>query len=59
MFVVDSNGAADVVVGFPLDAVWEKLTENNVACRCCSSDLEYIDRVNEVADIIGKPHWRP
>lgn len=40
-----------------LNDIWRILTQDNVACSCCDSDIQYIDRVNEVADVLGLDHW--
>lgn len=47
-----------VITDQKLAAIWLKLTKDNVACACCCSDVEYVNRVNEIADIIGVPHWQ-
>lgn len=58
-FVVSRDGKVTCVLTDPrLALIWSKLTEDNVACSCCSSDMEYVSRVNEIADIIGVPHWQ-
>ena len=66
MFVVSRSGnvvsrsgnMTFVITDQKLAAIWSKLTKVNVACACCSSDIEYVGRVNEIADIIGVPHWK-
>ena len=59
MFVVSRSGNVTYLnTDSKLAAIWSKLTKDNVACSCCSSDIEYVGRVNEIADIIGAPHWQ-
>lgn len=59
MFVVSRDGNVTyIITDQKLAAIWSKLTKDNVACACCCSDVEYVNRVNEIADIIGVPHWQ-
>lgn len=58
MFIAAADGTVSIADDSQkMAAVWSKLTENNVACSCCNSNMEYIGRVNEVARIIGVPPW--
>ena len=45
------------MTGDILDQIWDKLTECNPACSCCSGDDEYLDRVNQVGAMIDGRQW--